>query len=235
MRRARPLLDRVLSAVITAVGVVLLAAGLLALSLPAEGGAAPSPTPTEVPVASSTPTVAPSRSGSPSPTTSAALGSARPTRVVVGALRIDLPVVATQSSYPLCDVAQYLLQPDYKIGFPGVNGRTTYLYAHARKGMFLPLLDASKVNNGDSLKGLLVQLYSDDDRLYSYVITDVKRHATDFILASSVGPEEQRLILQTSEGPAGTVPKLQVAATLLSVAPAAHAEAHPAAHPRACG
>ncbi|MGZ3586550.1 MAG: hypothetical protein ACXVAP_04785 [Candidatus Limnocylindrales bacterium] len=235
MREARSLIERVLSAIITAAGVVLLAAGSLALTTPAAGAPGASATPTSA-TASATP--APTAARPPGPTAaspSPSPGTARPTRVVIASLRIDLPVVATQTGYPLCDVAQYLLIPGDKMGLPGVNGITTYVYAHARQGMFLPLLTSSQVANGDALIGSPVQLYTDDDKLYSYVITTVKRHTTDFALASSVGPDEQRLILQTSEGPAGTIPKLQVAATLLSVAPAAHGDAHPAAKPRVCG
>ena len=44
--------------------------------------------------------------------------------------------------YPLCDAAQYFRAD--ALGQPG-QGRATYLYAHARTGMFLPLLTASKV------------------------------------------------------------------------------------------
>jgi hypothetical protein len=233
MREARSLIERVLSAVITAAGVVLLAAGSLALTTPAAGAPGASPTPTSA-TASATPAPTAASPGATAASPSASPGTARPTRIVIASLRIDLPVVANQTGYPLCDVAQYLLEPAYKIGLPGVNGLATYIYAHARQGMFLPLLTSSQVANGDAMIGSPVQLYTDDDKLYSYVITTVKRHTTDFALASSVGPDEQRLILQTSEGPAGTIPKLQVAATLLSVAPAAHGDAHPAAKPRVC-
>lgn len=235
MTAARSLIARVLSAVITAAGVVLLTAGLLALAVPTAGGAVPSPTPSDGPLAS--PTASPA-GGSPTAATATPVpspGASRPTRVVVAGLRIDLPIVAAQTKYPLCDVAQFLVEPAYQMGFPGVDGRTTYIYAHARQGMFLPLLTASTVNDGDALKGQPVLVYTDDDKVYSYVIDTVKRHSVDFDLATSVDPAEQRLILQTSEGPAGTVPKLQVAATLLSVAPATHAAAHPAARPRVCG
>ena len=68
------------------------------------------------------------------------------TRVVIPSLGIDLPIVSRDLAvpnqgpdvYPPCDVAVYhtsFQQP----GQPG----TAYLYAHARDGMFLPLLNAS--------------------------------------------------------------------------------------------
>ncbi|HMJ81499.1 MAG TPA: sortase [Candidatus Dormibacteraeota bacterium] len=234
MTAAASLVARLVSALITAAGVVLLTAGLLVLSVPAAGGAAPSASPTDGALAS--PTATP-EGGSSSPTATRPApspGAARPTRIVIAGLHIDLPIVPTQTKYPLCDVAQYLVEPAYKMSFPGVDGLTTYIYAHARQGMFLPLLTASTVNNGDALKGQPVLVYTDDDKVYSYVIDTVRRHSTDFDLASSVDPDQQRLVLQTSEGPAGTIPKLQVAATMLSVAPASHADAHPAARPRVC-
>ena len=68
------------------------------------------------------------------------------TRVVISAYKIDLAVVEPPGStarFPYCNVAEYfeaLSQP----GEPGV----TLLFAHARTGMFLPLLTKSKVANG---------------------------------------------------------------------------------------
>lgn len=165
------------------------------------------------------------------------LSAAVATRVVVPSLEIDLPVVSGDISvpnqgpnqYPPCDVALYLtsfLQP-------GEQG-TTYLYAHARDGMFLPLLTASEQQNGSSMVGSLVEVYTDDDLRYVYAITLVKRHALDFSIADHAAPGTSQLVLQTSEGPRGTVPKLQVLAELQDVLPASDAAAHPKAKPRAC-
>ncbi len=100
--------------------------------------------------------------------------------------------------------------------------------------MFLPLLTASQTANGDSMLGYQVQVYTDDDLVYTYVISKVKRHSEDFTIASSVAADAQQLVLQTSEGPTPNLPKLQVAATFVSVAPADHADAHPTPHPVVC-
>ena len=116
---------------------------------------------------------------------------------------------------------------------PGEPG-TTYIYGHAREGMFLPLLTGAERQNGASLIGSLVVVYTDDDRRYVYSITLVKRHATDFSIAEDTAPGVSQLVLQTSEGPRGTVPKLQVLAELQDVLPANHAAAHPKPQPRAC-
>ncbi len=158
------------------------------------------------------------------------------TRVVIPGLGVDLPVVsekltveANEPGYPLCDVAQYLEEFED----PGRPG-TTYIYAHARTGMFAPLLEASLVDDGRSLIGLDALVYTNDARLHTYRIFLVKRHATDLALAYEVPPGEWRLVLQTSEGPRGTFPILQVAARLVSTAAADLNDAHPVARPRAC-
>ena len=153
------------------------------------------------------------------------------TRVRIAALKIDLPVVAPppgDNAYPYCNVAMYLKD----LGQPG-QGRATYLYAHARTGMFLPLLDASLVQNGKSMLGMVVEVWTSDNQRFLYDITEVRRHQTD--LADAANATTEQLWLQTSEGPKGTVPKLQVVAEPLSQEAADPADAHPVAKPLVCG
>lgn len=145
------------------------------------------------------------------------------------ALRIDLAVVKGNSSYPYCNVAQYMLG----MANPGQPG-TTYLYGHARTGMFLPFLTKSKINNGASMIGMVVELYTADKKLHVYKINIVKRHAKDFSLAYDLRPGQHRLIMQTSEGPNGSYPKLQIAAKPIAVYASTAAAALPTAHPRTC-
>jgi hypothetical protein len=148
----------------------------------------------------------------------------------VPALGIDLPVTAQPggpATYPACGVAMYIEQ----LGQPG-QGRATYLYAHARERMFLPLLTQSEIDDGAAMLGMLVQVWTSDDRLFVYEIREVRRHATD--LDDAVAAKHEQLWLQTSEGPRGTVPKLQVVAELLSTNPADPADAHPVPSPIAC-
>jgi hypothetical protein len=152
------------------------------------------------------------------------------TRVVVSKLRIDLPVIAQppdSGTFPLCDVAMYFPA----LGQPG-SGRATYIYAHARDGMFLPLLISSQDNNGKRMIGDVVEVYTSDNWHFLYEIYQVRRHVRDLgdAYADTVG----NLWLQTSEGPSEAYPKLQVIAKFLSAEPADPNAAHPAAHPRQC-
>jgi hypothetical protein len=114
---------------------------------------------------------------------------------------------------------------------PG-QGRATYLYAHARTGMFLPLLTRSRINGGASMIGMRVLVYTGDSRVFVYRIAHVYRHATS--LTRPLAARSEQLWLQTSEGPHGTIPKLQVRADPVSAARASYAAAHPRPRPIAC-
>jgi hypothetical protein len=150
---------------------------------------------------------------------------------VVRALGIDLPVIAQpggEGSFPACNVAMYLAQ----LHQPGEAG-ATYLYAHARTGMFLSILKASWVNDGARMKGMIVQVYTSDDQLYLYELFAVRRHVTT--LDTAFAETAETLWLQTSEGPVGTTEKVQVIARPLGPpGPADHADAHPTPRPVAC-
>jgi hypothetical protein len=234
----RRLLDRlvvrVLPALLTAAGVTALAAGLLTYtglavgvepSPPASPAAVPSPAASLAPPASPSVEVPPS----PSPAPSSAPADRVATRVVIPALGIDLPIVKpVPNAYPLCNVAMYLSA----LGQPG-QGRATYLYAHARTGMFLPLLEQSRIDGGSHMLGMLVQVYTSDDQLFLYEIAKVLPH--QLTLQAAIDATTEQLWLQTSEGPKGTVPKLQVLALPLSSGPADPAAAHPTPHPLVCG
>jgi hypothetical protein len=234
MTFVRGLLGRLLAALLMAGGVVIVTSGLLAMISPASGYM---PTPTEISSAEPTATplgsIEPATSPSPTPGPTPVVAVAVASRVVVPALSIDLPVVAQtygpgHGSYPLCDVAQYLEQ----FGQPSQPG-TTYIYAHARVGMFLPLLTQWQRDKGKHLLGDLVQVYTEDGKLYLYEIFRAET-AFDFALARAVPPGESWLILQTSTGPNFTFAKLMVAARLLNVADGSPAEANPTPHVRDC-
>ncbi len=154
-------------------------------------------------------------------------GYERATRVVVSGLGINLPVIPGGPAL-YCNVAMYqkvLSQPQE----PGA----TFIYAHARTGMFLPLLTASKINNGASLLGRTVYVYTSGSRYYTYRIARVLRHQTS--VQNAVYVTARQLWLQTSEGPYASSTKLVVIA-LPSGGPYAttYAASHPTPHPLAC-
>lgn len=149
------------------------------------------------------------------------------TRIAIPNLKIDLPVVKPPSGYPFCDVAMYyptLSQPR--------EGGASLLFAHARVGMFLPLLERSRINDGASLLGTTILVWTSDDLVSTYKIVTVRRHVTTLDAAFSATTEQ--LWVQTSEGPRGTPGKLIVKAKRSGTEPATHSEAHPTPHPLVC-
>ena len=132
----------------------------------------------------------------------AALTSPVATRVAVPGLGIDLPIVLQRgNAFPWCNVAMYM----NSLSQPGEAGGS-FIYAHARTGMFLPLLAASLVKNGARMLGMKVYVWTSDDRLYTYQITQVRRH--QHTLPDLWAMTSQQVWLQTSEGPYGTLNKL---------------------------
>jgi hypothetical protein len=223
---------RLLPAVLTATGVTMLAAGLLTYTVPvaAEPAATPTPRATAA-VATPSPRLTLPPLGSPTPAPSPSPAPDRvATRVRIAALDIDLPVIKGPKGYPKCDVAMYLVDPadPPRLGQPG-QGRATYIFAHARPGMFEPLLRTKAAK----IRGSIVEVWTSDDQLFLYEIVEVRRGQTDLIEALSADKEE--LWLQTSEGPKGTPGKTQVLALPLSVTAAdPPSDAHPKAKPRSC-
>jgi hypothetical protein len=233
--------NRLLPAILTALGVSLIAGGLLTYT----GAVEPSPEPdaSEI-IVSASPTPTPAATPSLVLPTLPPLGTAAPTpsptipanrvatRVVVPALKIDLPIVKGPANRVLCNVAMYAEAPG--LVQPGEAG-STYIYGHARKGMFLPLLDASKKNNGKSMLNMIVEVYTNDDQRLTYTITEVRRHVPKSNgFADPLSRKTDTLWLQTSEGPKGTPTVLQVLAEPLSSGPADHAAANPKPHPVVC-
>lgn len=182
---------------------------------------APSPTPAP-PTPSPTPFfIVPTPSPSPTP-----IPTAPPTRITIPALRVDLPVIAppdVEGHYPYCDVAEFIA--DFaRPGAPGV----TYIYAHARAGMFLPLLRT----DDEKLLGLTVHVFTAGNLRHSYRIDRVLRHQTSF--AAMAAETGEALFLQTSEGPKGTPGKTIVIAHPTAVKRSTSAIAQPTPSPRDC-
>jgi hypothetical protein len=220
-------------ALIAGAGVFLIAAGLFYYLQP--GTLAPSATPTNAPSSSvavySIPPIA--TAGPPGP--SASFVPSIATRVSIPALSIDLPIVTSppNEQFPLCNAAEYLVL-DKALAYPG-SPAATYLYAHARTKMFLPLLTQSMVKNGAAMIGMWVEIYTDDDQRHIYQITKVLRHVSgSAALATAAGATTDQLWLQTSEGPFESSTKLQVVAQPVGVIAASQADAHPTGKGNVC-
>jgi hypothetical protein len=219
---------RLIPALLTALGVALLATGLLSYTTAVEGPPSPRPLASYAPLPSVDTTIT-----LPGPSTGPSVAPTFPadrvaTRIVIARLDVDLPVILQPNGdFPWCDVALYLPE----LGQPG-SGRATYIYSHARTGMFLPLLTASQKNDGRRMLGMTVEVYTSDNWRYLYFITEVRRHTLSLDDAFAVTTEQ--LWMQTSEGPIGTIPKLQVVADFLTAEPADPADAHPKARPKVC-
>lgn len=222
---------RLLPALLLASGIALIGSGLLSYTSAVE----PQPVARALPSYDPPPTLPP---GLDLPNGGGGGGGDQPsfppdrvaTRVVISKLRIDLPVIAQPpgaGDFPLCDVAMYLTD----LGQPG-SGRATYIYAHAREGMFYPMLVSSQDHNGSKMIGDIVQVYTSDNYLFLYEIFQVRRHATD--LVDAFNDTAGNLWLQTSEGPNASYPKLQVVAKFLSADKTDPNAAHPPAYPRQC-
>jgi hypothetical protein len=235
-RLSSALRNRIVPAVLTATGVSLIAGGLLTYTGAAEIPT-PSPEPTIIGVAP-TPTIPlptfPPASDEPSPSVEPSpIVDRVATRVIMPALGIDLPVIKPEgdaSTYPACDVAMYIQQ----LHQPG-QGAATYLYAHARDGMFGPIYERAilkKSGGPKSMIGMFVEVLTSDNMRFTYEVVEVRldqRTLDDAINATS-----EQLWLQTSEGPKGTPGKTQLLATPLAIGVATFEEAHPVARPVTC-
>ena len=214
---------RLIPALLTAIGVSLLATGLMSYTEAVQPPPSSRPLATYEPLPTlGGPIVLPNASAEPTvePTFPADRVA---TRIVIRRLDIDLPIVLQTDynpDYPVCDVAMYF--PPMKQ--PGQGG-ATYIYAHARVGMFWNLLVESKKNNGHRMLGMTVEVYTSDSWRYVYTITEVRRHTTS--LEDAFNATVEQVWMQTSEGPEGTIPKLQVVADFLSAAPTDYKSAHP--------
>jgi hypothetical protein len=143
---------------------------------------------------------------------------------------VDLPIITApiNEGFPYCDVAERMAYYNQ----PG-EGAVVYLYAHTTHYMFGGLLAASWQPDA-YLMGQQIQIYTDDDLVYTYAVTEIHRHQAydSFAVANSLVGEA--LILQGCENNDANGPKLIVVARPVSVAKADHATAHPPTAPRAC-
>ena len=104
------------------------------------------------------------------------------------------------------DIDQQHTPENYAFHLPGTwwpgEGGNTYLYAHARVGMFLSLWNARP---GDE-----VFVTAPGGQLFPYVIRDVLPRVAPTDVSSTQATTTERLTLQTSTGPNGSDPRFVV-------------------------
>ena len=126
-------------------------------------------------------------------------------RVQIPALAIDLAILEGDIER---DTVALKTPENYAFHLPGTaipgTGANSYLYAHARRGMFLSLWNA-KI-------GDIVWISTPDGRALRYVVSEVHPRVPpgDISLATPSAPD--RLTLQTSTGPNPGDPRFVVVA-----------------------
>jgi LPXTG-site transpeptidase (sortase) family protein len=183
-------------AIIVAIGIALVAIG--------ERPRTEAVAPLVMPTASATPSaLAADPSASPSPTVRP-IGDGY--RIQIPRLAIDLPIAEGDIER---DVVVQQTPENFAFHLPGTAipgmGSNSYIYAHARRGMFLTLWNARA---GDQ-----VVISAPDGIALKYVVTEIHPRVppedTSWILPTS----SERLTLQTSTGPSRDDPRFVVIAT----------------------
>jgi LPXTG-site transpeptidase (sortase) family protein len=188
----RPILA-LLGALLLIAGVALFVAG----GHPQAESVAPLATPTATATgtpgttAVATPTVAPIREGY---------------RIQIPRLAIDLPIAEGDIER---DVVVQQTPENFAFHLPGTaipgTGGNTYLYAHARRGMFLALWNARV---GDE-----VLVSTPDGLALKYVVSEIHPRVLPEDTSWIEPTPSERLTLQTSTGPNRTDPRFVVIAT----------------------
>ena len=189
-------------------GVLLLAVGIALVAgggLPRAGSVAPIALPS--PTASATPgPTASAGSTSVAPTPAATIGPIPDGyRVLVPRLGIDLPIAEGDVER---DVVVQKTPENFAFHFPGtaIPGTlgNSYLYAHARQGMFLSLWNARV---GDQ-----VSITTPAGSALKFVITEVHPRVPPADTSWLQPTTDERLTLQTSTGPNSGDPRFVVVA-----------------------
>lgn len=143
------------------------------------------------------------------PATSPATAALRPIpdghRVRLGRLGIDLPI---REGVLERDVEQQQTPEGFAFHLPGTSvpgaPGNTYLYAHARHGMFLALWDARL--------GDVVEILMPDGTVLTYVVAEIRPRVPPTDVSVAGPTEDERLTLQTSTGPGPDDPRFVVIA-----------------------
>jgi LPXTG-site transpeptidase (sortase) family protein len=126
-------------------------------------------------------------------------------RIRIPRLRIDLPIA---EGIIQRDVDQQQTPEGYAFHLPGAaipgEAGNTYLYSHARAGMFLALWDARV---GDE-----VLILAPDGRTLRYSVSEVRPRVAPNDISVAQPTADERLTLQTSTGPSPSDPRFVVIA-----------------------
>lgn len=193
-----------MSRVVAVIGLVLLLGGLALVARP-DARAAVLATPS-----------ASARATTASPSAESAASTAPPSptplppipdgyRIQILRLGIDLPIREGDVER---DTVQQRTPEDYAFHLPGTGipgtGLNTYLYAHARRGMFLTLWNAAV---GDE-----VVISTPDGRALRYIVAEVHPRVPPDAVSWTEPTAPERLTLQTSTGPNPSDPRFVVVA-----------------------
>jgi len=165
-----------------------------------------SPSPSAVAAVTASPLASPTTGGpSASPTATPAPTIPPGYRVKIARLAIDLPIAEGDIER---DTVQQQTPEDFAFHFPGTaipgNGGNSYIYAHARRGMFLSLWSARV---GDE-----VMIITSDGRERRYVVSEVHPRVEPTDVSWAQPTTTERLTLQTSTGPNPDDPRFVVIA-----------------------
>jgi len=181
-------------ALVLALGVALVAMG--------ERPRADAVAPLAMPTASAIPSNTASSSASPAPTVRP-IGDGY--RIQIPRLAIDLPIAEGDVER---DVLVQQTPENFAFHLPGTAipgmGSNTYLYAHARRGMFLTLWNARA---GDQ-----VVISTPDGVALKYVVTEIHPRVPPEDTSWILPTPGERLTLQTSTGPNRDDPRFVVVA-----------------------
>jgi hypothetical protein len=140
---------------------------------------------------------------SPTPLATARGPIPRGYRITIARLGIDLSIAEGDL---VRDIAEQGTPEGSAFHLPGTafpgEGGNTFLYAHARRGMFLALWD---VRPGDTLS-----VSTPDGRLLSYIVRDILPRVAPTDVSSTLATMTERLTLQTSTGPSPADPRFVV-------------------------
>jgi len=127
------------------------------------------------------------------------------TRILVPRLHIDLPLRPGDSERDIgaqsTPTAAAFLLPGSAV--PGTSGNS-YIYAHARPGMFLSLWS---VAIGDS-----IEIVGPTGVVLTYTVSEIEPRVAVSDLTYLIPTEDERLTLQTSTGPTVNDPRFVVVA-----------------------